>query len=353
MKRFPSALTFSSIAVLVAACGSNPEEPTALDQAGIVACAGSGNPVTGVGGNASGAAGAPVDPGTGGSGQSVRDARADEPFVPGPPYTAPAHTGNLIHVKNGCSFPLWLHGVGGGAILMPDDLKVNAGETHDFTVGDWPFAWVTAYLDGPQQNMIARAELNLFPTGLLSYKLGYIDGIGLPMEVQGMGPGADCKRVGCYVPQARIVADCPDGLLAGKMCGSAGAFCEVAANAAKPYCHALDAAIAKCVASVPGCQDAAGATTGNVYRCDKGFGDKPNVCAALNRGMVDDATNTSITSYYAKGPSNSYAAWLHDICPGLTAFPYDDAQTTEDSFHACQGPANNSTQLNITFCPAG
>jgi hypothetical protein len=351
MKRILSALTFSVAVALAASCGSDPQETLALDQSGVVACAGSDNSATGAGGSSSGAGGAQV--GSGGSGPSIRDARADEPFVPGPPYMAPAHTGNLIHVKNGCSFPLWIHGVGGGAILMPDDFKLNAGDAHDYTVGDWPFAWVTAYLDGPQMNMIARAELNLFPAGLLSYRLGYIDGIALPMELQGIGPGADCKRVGCYVPQARIVAECPDGLLSGKRCSSPGSYCQDAANASKPYCHALDAAIAKCAASVAGCQDTAGATTGNVYRCDKAFGDKPNLCAALNRGMVDDPTNTNLGSYYAKPPYNSFAAWLHDICPGLTAFPYDDAQTSEDSYHLCQGPANNSTQLNITFCPAG
>jgi len=55
------------------------------------------------------------------------------------------------------------------------------------------------------------------------------------------------------------------------------------------------------------------------------------------------------SAFYRSEPHNSYAAWLHDVCPGIYAFPYDDVQTSADPFHAC----SNSTQLNITFCPAG
>jgi hypothetical protein len=284
--------------------------------------------------------------------RAPRDARMDEPFVPGPPYIAPAHQGNLVHVKNGCSFPIWIHGVGGGAVLAPDDLKLNAGDMHDYAVGDWPFAWVTAYLDGPQQNLIDRAELTMFPAGVVSYRLGYIDGIGLPMELQAIGTGTDCKRVGCYVPEAQIVAECPDGLLSGKRCRSPGVYCSDPANAAKPYCHALDGAIAKCAQSVPGCQGAAGATTANAYACDRSFGDAQNACAAVNRGMVDNPTSSDDSAFYQAQPYNSYAAWLHGICPGLYAFAYDDVKTSADPFHTCQNN-NASTQLNITFCPAG
>jgi hypothetical protein len=274
------------------------------------------------------------------------------PFVPGPPYVAPAHSGNLVHVKNGCSFPLWLHGVGGGAVLMPDDLKLNAGDMHDYTVGDWPFAWVSAYVDGPQKTLIDRAELTMFPAGLTSYRLAYIDGIGLPMELVAVGSGSDCKRAGCYATEAQILSECPDGLLSGKRCLSAGSYCSDPANADKPYCHALDSSIAKCAANVAGCQDAAGATTANAYNCEKAFGDNPNLCAAVNRGMLDAPTSSDITAFYRTGPHNSYAAWLHGICPGLYAFPYDDVQTSEDAFHACQS-SDTSTTLDITFCPAG
>lgn len=337
----PTLIVLASLA----ACGGYPAEAVDPERSAVT-CEGTG----GSNGGATTTGGDMVDAATsGGGGQAQRDARAGTPFVPDPPYMAPAHQGNLIHVQNKCSFPLWIHAVGGGAVLSPDDLKLNTGDMKDYTVNDWPFAWVSAYVDGAQKTLIDRVELNLFPARLVSYKLAYIDGIGLPMDVQAIGQGADCKRVGCYATQSQIMTECPEGLLSGKRCLSAGNYCGDPANASKPFCHALDASIAKCVASVPGCQDAADATTANAYRCDKAFGDKAELCAALNRGTIDNPTSTDSASFYRNQPHNGYAAWIHDICPGLYAFPYDDARTTEDAFHAC----SNSTQLNITFCPAG
>lgn len=331
---------------------STPTRANVIGCTGTAGAAGTSVGMAGAsGGTPDASAGDAGQTGAAGSDASVgpRDSRADSSFVPDPPYVAPAHQGNLIHVRNHCSFPLWLHGVGGGGTLAPDNLMLAGGATHDYTINDWPFAWVTAYLDGPQQNMIDRAELTLFPTGLVTYRLGYIDGIGLPMELQAIGQGNDCKPVGCYVPEAQIVAECPPGLLAGKLCRSPGVFCADPANAAMPYCHALDASISTCAASVPGCAEAASATTANVYACTQVFGDNPGLCAALNRGMVSAPTSTDDGAFYRTGPYNSYAAWMHDICPGIYAFTYDDVQTSANPFHAC----SNSTQLNITFCPAG
>ncbi len=332
-------------------CGSDEGwEPNATERAGVIGCPGSGG--SNATGGAAGVSGAALDASVSDVRSAPRDALLDEAFVPGPPYIAPPHQGNLVHVKNGCAFALWIHGVGGGAVLSPDDLKLNAGEMHDYAVGDWPFAWVTAYVDGPRQNMIDRAELTLFPAGVASYRLAYIDGIGLPMELQAIGSGGDCKRVGCYIPEAQIVAQCPDGLLFGKRCRSAGTYCKDPANAAKPYCHALDASIARCAQSVPGCEDAAGATTTNAYACERAFGDAPNLCATLNRGIVDDPASSDDSAYYQRQPHNTYAAWLHRVCPGLYAFPYDDVRTSDDPFHTCHNNTS-STQVNITFCPAG
>jgi hypothetical protein len=347
------------------ACSGDAAESASPERSAVTTCESPGG-TSAAGGasgalNASGGSSAALNAGgtlsiagAGASGASNNSAggQAGAPFVPGPPYVAPAHTGNLVHVKNGCSFPLWLHGVGGGAVLMPDDLELNAGDMHDYTVGDWPFAWVTAFVDGPQKTLIDRAELTMFPAGLVSYRLAYIDGIGLPMELVAIGSGSDCKRVGCYATEAQILSECPDGLLSGKRCLSAGNYCNDPTNAGKSYCHALDASIARCAGNVSGCQDAAGATTANAYSCDKAFGDDPNLCAAVNRGMLSDPTSSDTTAFYRSEPHNSYAAWLHGICPGLNAFPYDDAHTTEDAFHACQS-SDNSTQLDITFCPAG
>jgi hypothetical protein len=355
MKSVIFAFGLSSAAALVLSCSSDGAigtETHDAQQAALAPCtegAGSSS-----GGASAGNAGANTTSGAGGmSGGQGPTYGGAATFMPGPPYTAPAHQNNLIHIKNACSFPLWLHGDGGGGVLMPDNQKVEAGATFDYTRGDWPFAWIDAFLDGPQQNRIERAELTFFPGSYVSYKLGYIDGIGLPMELQAMGPGADCnKAVACYATQAQIMASCPDGLLSGKRCLSAGEYCKDAANAAKPFCHVLDAPIAQCAASVPGCADAAGVTTAQAYRCDKAFGDKPKLCAAINRGSLADPNNAVESSFYGAAPHNHYAAWLHALCPGLATFPYDDANLPSDSFHTCIDP-DGGTQLNITFCPAG
>lgn len=357
MKRAFFVFSFASAAAAAAALSCAGQAPSGteangneqswltpcVDSAGTASGGMSGAPSVSGGAGAGGMSGGAGQPPAGGAGA---------PFVPGPPYVAPSHSNNLIHIKNGCSFPLWLHGDGGGGVLMPDNQKVEAGATFDYNRGDWPFAWIDAFLDGPNQNRAERAELTFFPGTYVSYKLNYIDGITLPMQLEGVGPGKDCKPVGCYVPQAQIMAGCPDGLLSGKRCLSAGEYCKDAANAAKPYCHALDTAIAQCVASTPGCADAAGATTAQAYRCDKAFGDKPKVCAAVNRGMLADPSSSTESAFYGASPHNSYAAWLHGICPGLATFPYDDANLPTDSFHTCID-ADGGTQLNITFCPAG
>ena len=351
MKRAFFAFSFVSASGAAVACaGPLPSETEANGdaQALLAPCVDTAAGTASGGMSGASSAGGGAGGMSGGAGQAAGGA----PFVPGPPYVAPAHQNNLIHIKNGCSFPLWLHGDGGGGVLMPDNQKVEAGATFDYNRGDWPFAWIDAFFDAAKLERAERAELTFFPGTYVSYKLGYIDGITLPMQLEGVGPGQDCKPVGCYVPQAQIVAGCPDGLLVGKRCLSTGEYCKDAANAAKPYCHALDTAIAQCVASTPGCADAAGATTAQAYRCDKGFGDKPKLCAAVNRGMLADPSSSTEATFYGAAPHNGYAAWLHGICPGLAAFPYDDANLPADSFHTCID-AEAGTQLNIVFCPAG
>ena len=349
MKRALLALTLASATTLVLSCASEAPEPVAVERAAQLAPC---SETAGSGGGGASAGGAGGMSGAAGSEALGGKASGGAPFMPGPPYMAPAHQGNLIHVENRCSFPLWIHGIGGGGILMPDNQQLAAGMSNDYTRGDWPFAYDDAFLDGPGQNLIARAEVTFFPGSYVSYRLNYSDGIGLPMELQAIGPGADCKPVACYATQAQIMAECPDGLLSGKRCLSAGEYCKDAANAAKPYCHALDTVIAQCVASTPGCADAAGATTAQAYGCDGPFGDKPQLCAAVNRGTLATPDSGDEASFFKTTPNNSYAAWLHGICPGLSAFPYDDANVAQDSFHTCID-AEGGTQLNITFCPAG
>ena len=134
---------------------------------------------------------------------------------------------------------------------------------------------------------------------------------------------------------------------------SAGAHCSQSANQSSAYCHALDAKIAECAADAQkyaGCAGAAGATTPQVYGCSGFFGGSPKWCAALNRGMLHDPENGTISLYYKTPPFNTYSQWVHSVCPGIYAFPYDDyGKTNESGFHACSG----GTQLDITFCPSG
>lgn len=346
------ALLFISAAPLGLSCASEaPEAPESVgnrSEAQLVPCS------EGSGAGGGGASGASAGGTSGSAGADATGGKPSggAPFVPGPPYMAPAHQGNLIHVENRCSFPLWIHGIGGGGVLMPDDQKLDPNMSHDYTRGDWPFAYVDAFLDGPGQNRIGRAEVTFFPGSYVSYRLNYIDGIALPMELQAIGPGTDCKPIACYATQAQIMAECPEGLLSGKRCLSAGEYCKDAANAAKPFCHALDGAIAQCAASTAGCADAVGATTAQAYDCSGPFGNKPEVCAALNRGTLSNLTAGDEASFFKTAPYNGYAAWLHGICPGLSTFPYDDAHVAQDSFHTCID-AESGTQLNITFCPAG
>jgi hypothetical protein len=185
---------------------------------------------------------------------------------------------------------------------------------------------------------------------VINYNITYVDWVGLPIELVGIGSGSDCKAVGCYVPHDQLLQGCPDGLLSGQRCNSAGSYCLNGANQGTPFCHALDATIAQC-ASKPGCSPG-GATTTDVYACRTGsfFGTSPKWCAALNRGMVNDPDNANASLYYQTAPYNTYSKWVHSTCPGIYAFPYDDyGQTNQSGFHSCTG----GRQLNITFCPSG
>jgi hypothetical protein len=276
----------------------------------------------------------------------------------------PEATGILIHVENGCPFELFIRGEGSGTVLQPDGLRLQTGESHDYLAPDiWPAARVTAHSATPvaPQNQIDKVEMTLekkIDTGklqkVLNYNITYVDWLGLPIEMVGIGTGSDCKRVGCYVSESQVLTGCPDGLLAGRRCLSAGTFCSDPGNRAKPFCHALDATTAACAQDAqkyPGCAGAAGVTTPDVYSCAGGFfSQQPKWCSALNRGMLDDPENGDIAAYYQKPPYNTYSKWVHATCPGIYAFPYDDyGKTNESGFHSCVG----GTQLNITFCPSG
>lgn len=340
--------------------------------------AGGGGGVTGTGGSVGGTGGATG--GSIGSGGSVDAGRPDAPQEDsGADATAgdardvslrdvyvaergPADPGILLHVENKCPFELYIRGAGSGVVLQPDGVRLATGGVQDYIAPEtWPAARVTAYLSPPPAGEIDKVEMTLekkLDTGVLqkviNYNITYVDWLGLPIEMVALGTGGDCKQVGCYVPEAQVLTGCPDGLLDGKRCLSAGTYCSDPTRRAQPFCHALDAPTAACGSDLqkyPGCAGAAGVLTPDVYACSGPFfSQQPKWCAALNRGMLDDPENGDITAYYQKAPYNTYSKWVHATCPGIYAFPYDDyGKTNESGFHSCVG----GTQLNITFCPNG
>jgi hypothetical protein len=270
----------------------------------------------------------------------------------------PNAPGILIHVENACPFELWIHGAGKGAVLEPDNQRLVSGASQDYTAPDeWSAARVTAFGAAPDgqghpQQELDKVEMTLGKK-VINYNITYVDWLGLPVEMVALGSGADCKSVGCYMAVDDIALRCPEGLLSGRKCRSAGSYCADNANKSAAFCQALDAQIAKCASDAqhyPGCGAAAGSTTPQVYGCAGFFAGSPKWCAALNRGMLDDPDNGTISQYYAHPPFNPYAQWVHSVCPGIYAFPYDDyGKTNESGFHACGG----GRQLNITFCPRG
>ncbi|HEX3693889.1 MAG TPA: beta-1,3-glucanase family protein [Polyangia bacterium] len=349
-----------SLWICLVGCGSGGSIGPSKD-AGATGGGGGGAP-TGEGGSDGGRDQASIDEGEGDTAPvdvTVAGQDAMDVYMVDRPTDAP---GILIHVANGCPFDLWIHGEGTGAVLMPDAVQLKTGATQDYVAPEaWPSARVTAYLDAPLKDLADKVEMTLekkLDLGelkkVINYNITYVDWLALPMEMLAFGTGDDCKQVGCYVPESQVLAGCPDGLLSGKRCLSAGNFCADPTNQANAYCHMVDPKIAQCAQDAqkyPLCAGAAGSTTPQVFGCSGAFfSQSPKWCAALNRGMLEDPDNGDISLYYKNEPFNTYAKWVHGVCPGIYAFPYDDyGKTNESGFHSCTG----GTQLNITFCPAG
>jgi hypothetical protein len=282
---------------------------------------------------------------------------ADGPDVdasPEPPWDVldPLGDGAWIRVRNRCPFPLWIHAAGSSGVLQPDDAELAPGAQRDYEApATWSAARVTAYRDGPRQGEIDKAEMTLADSGelvSLNYNITYVDWVGLPMRLA--GAGGECGDPGlveCAVPYAELRNGCPDPLVEGDVCTSPRSYCLNQAHQGEAFCHALDAEIARCVNEVAGCGGHAGATTAHVYACSNSFGEAPRLCAALNRGMLDAPDDADTTKFYLNDPYNTYAKWVHDVCPGIYAFSYDD-WLSQGGFRSCRG-----SELRITFCPAG
>jgi hypothetical protein len=263
------------------------------------------------------------------------------------PPVAPRGDGKWVRVKNGCSFPIWIHAASapdqGNVVLGPDDAQLSAGASRDYLApNNWPSARVTAFGNGPRNGELEKAELT-FGNGTLNYNVTYVDWVGLPLEVVGAGGScnAAAHTTACYARQADLTTGCPESFLRqGKQCISARTYCANPANQGNAYCHALDGVIASC----PSCSKD---STANVYMCAGLYANDPRWCAALNRGMTSDPDNGNTSLYYQRGPYNTYSKWVHQVCPNIYAFPYDD-WLGQGGFRSCNGD-----EVRITFCPRG
>ncbi|HEX9105405.1 MAG TPA: RICIN domain-containing protein, partial [Polyangia bacterium] len=269
--------------------------------------------------------------------------------------------GMRVHVANGCPVDVWIHGAGAEGTLQPDNAHLGPGGAVDYVApATWSAARIYAFLSPPDgngnpQGQNDKVEMNFgVANGVetINTDITYVDWVALPTQIQAIGSGSDCTTVGCEVSYGSLLDGCPSSLRTGHECLSAGAYCSNPANGGDPMCHALDGNIGACASSTPGCGGAAGSTTAQVYSCSGGFfSQSPQFCAALNRGVLGSpGPGTPPSAFYQSPPYNPYAAWVHQRCPGIYAFPYDDyGASNQSSDHTCAG----ATQLNVTFCPRG
>lgn len=316
----------------------------------VVACVADAPPAADAGAAASDAGSAAID--AAGSTDAAAPPVADAGIPDHWELLDPLADGIWVRVRNHCSTPLWIHAEGSSGVLAPDDRQLASGETFDYQAPrSWSAARVTAYGDGPRAAELDKAEMTLVPSGdlaVLNYNITYVDWVGLPMRLAGAGGACDASHeVACMAPRAELTTGCPAHLRDGQRCQSARSYCLNPANQSTDYCHALDGAIASCAATVPGCGAYAGATTPEAYACSGVLSEEPRLCAALNRGMLSDPDSADAAAYYVTPPYNTYAKWVHEVCPGIYAFSYDD-WLSQGGFRACEG-----SELRITFCPAG
>lgn len=281
-----------------------------------------------------------------------------------------------FNIINNCTFPLWIHAANNAnVVLQPDNTILDPGAHQQYAVPpEWPAGRVNAFYEDPAVAPEAHDKVEMTVTGgIMNYNITYVDWVSLPAEMIAVGP--ECQptddfdpKIGCYVPRAEILNGCPDELLTGERCLSAGLWCADPAHFDHPYCHALDAQIAACAAMHPetcGVAAQLGDSTRHVYACSGYFDSQPpncmpaspdchaegnKWCAALNRGMLADPESPNTADYYKDPPFNTYAQWVHATCPGIYAFAYDDypPNAGESGFRACK-----ADRLDITFCPGG
>jgi hypothetical protein len=260
----------------------------------------------------------------------------------------PGAQGVSLRVRNHCAFPLFIGGTGKEATLSPARVRLGRGELHDYDVPKkWSAARVNAFGAEADSDPREKVELTLYRGGdgadHLSYNVTYVDWLGLPVEITSLGGACSAAEhtTGCSVREAEVRNGCPQSfLLSGNRCLSPRTYCTPSRQS-EDYCHLLDEAIAACDACPA-------ATTPEVYSCSGPYADEPRWCAALNRAMTHDPDNANAGAYYQSPPYNDYARWVHEVCPGIYAFPYDD-WLSHGGYRDCSG----GNEIRITFCPGG
>ena len=279
----------------------------------------------------------------GGSGGKASGGSGSGGAAPVPNWTTLPKVDNAVRVRvrSFCSGPLWLHVANANTTLMPDDVQLTTGNEQSYSAPlDWAEARVAAFGTGPRLALLDKVDLSI-TGGTSYYSLQYLDGFGLPMQVGGFGGTCTAQQTKTCNARQKDVATCPENFLQdGARCVSASVYCQVPANQTSAYCHALDAAIA-------GCSGCPGGTTPEVYAGSGPYAAQARLGAALNRGMLSAPDSTDASKFFTQPPYNTYARWVHGLCPDIMSFPNDFYGASGVIYPNCSG-----TELRITFCPA-
>jgi hypothetical protein len=341
-----------------AAGAVNPTGAAGAGSAGSGAgTAGAGGTTGAAGAGPTGAAGSPprVPCGTK-AGQCECQPTLSERKAPAFPATAiTAPKGLLFRFMNNCPMTLWLKfaGAPGGMVTLPTK---TTQELDMATLHGRVTAYKNAAPGGANSVEAEFFELTADPGKALNYNLSFVDYMGLPLEIHGMGSSPSCGLTACYAPLADLIKGCPAQLLdaANGKCMSMFSYCNNATHAQEAFCTSLDQSAANVLKNDPMCK--AGGTLAQagsgaaIFGCATGsfWSGSPYCCAEVNRGSAGTTSNdnTQNCSYYKTPPFNVYAAYSHSVCPYLYAFAYDD-WNDQSGYHACTG----GTGAEITYCP--
>lgn len=304
--------------------------------------------------------------------------------------------GISLEMVNNCSVTLWAHGEntpGQGAVTLPhNDQSIASGGSWSTTL---PVPWVSGrvwvcpsstsgkdpwatdsqfytfgctWIEPTTGTNSGVPFVNLNPT--------YIDGIWLPAEISRSGgacSGSPCTATCSGQPTvATIQADCPTGTWSqynGDKCLAMNPFCDPGLGAghdtdARCQQTWLAAQLTVCENTYAECKTAFGQsgdpTPFEVYGCGNGYpwlttGFGQEVCAALNRGVIDDQSHwTNAEDFYPSGvQANDYSEWIHnDLGCEAYAFPYDDTSVKQGGDMTYTDP-NGDLKVTVTWCPWG